>query len=65
VRKSLLTAYQITIDGWEKAFDPEAMADYDANFPENGEPVFLNIWTKKPGEGFGYLFSAEFLWCSI
>jgi hypothetical protein len=60
VNKSLLTAVQVIVEGWE-SFDPDSMADYDAIFSENSESVLLNIWTKQPGEGFGQLVMYHFL----
>ena len=53
-------AGKILKEGWQ-TFDPENMADYDALFPEKGDPAFLNIWAKKNGQNFGYVVIHHFL----
>ena len=51
---------QDVIDGESGKFDPETMADYDADF-RGSEPLIINIWTKQRGHGFGYLAFHDFL----
>lgn len=59
-REQMIEIIQDVIDGKFSLFNVETMADYDADF--SGEsPLFINIWRKKEGYGFGYIVFHDFL----
>ncbi|MCX6735897.1 MAG: hypothetical protein NTZ13_02340 [Candidatus Parcubacteria bacterium] len=51
---------QDVIDNRFEVFNVDTMADYDADF-SGSEPLFINIWNKKPGSGLGYVVFHDFL----
>lgn len=58
--EQLKAIIQDVIDNKYSLFDPESMANYDADF-SGDEPYFINIWSKQKGYGFGYIVFHDFL----